>query len=457
MTVTELRQKHPRLIYQKYEWSVVDTDIVFQFHFLLEPGLQFTTILKYHSIPAERLAILDREIINNWALQIGMVESLSYWKTACPAELVIEAGYFNEDQLSFWLSLLQKGLSEFFFTNHINGWEKDFVRLTCSVPQNLGKIDKDIHQEKYFVPLGGGKDSVVTLELLKELQLPVTPLVLEAAEKTNELIEVAQLDSATLKITRTLDPQLATLNKQGYLNGHTPFSAMMSFVMTLASYLVDIKYIAVSNEFSANEGNTTYLGQLINHQYSKSLEYETLFREYCQKYLSNTIEYFSALRPIHELQIAYLFAHYPKYFPHFLSCNRGQKTSKWCGECPKCLFVFIMLSPWVAHEQLISIFGQDLLNKASLRPILDELTGVVECKSFECVGTRQETLFALFLTLKNSFVGFTQLPVLLSYAQAELLPKAQITEQQVDTFLHSMESNHFVPKQIFDYLKKKLS
>jgi hypothetical protein len=39
---------------------------------------------------------------------------------------------------------------------------------------------------------------------------------------------------------------------------------------------------------------------------------------------------------------------------------------------------------------MISIFGEDLLNKEELVQYFDELTGISENKPFECVGTIDE-------------------------------------------------------------------
>ena len=206
-----------------------------------------------------------------------------------------------------------------------------------------------------------------------------------------------------ITVFRVIDPRLLELNRQGFLNGHTPFSAYLAFLGILTASLFDFKFIAFSNERSSNEGNVKYKGKIINHQYSKSFEFEKKFREYTKKYLAKDMEYFSFLRPLYELQIAKIFAKYPKYFGVFLSCNEARKTrsgkqkptGKWCGKCSKCLFVYVILSPFIKPKTLEKIFRKNLLKDQSLAPLMDRLTGKRGFKPFECVGTPREVAAAL--------------------------------------------------------------
>ncbi len=450
----ELRRKHPRFRYLRSSFSHKGNALEIQFEYVLDPDIHFKTTLTFENLSAAQFAVLNPKVIENWIAHIGIVEGFSYWKAACSPQFIVEACHLNDEQLSFWKELLHKGMSEFFFINKINGWTDDFVQFSSTVAQPTLEIDQEVHTNRVIVPMGGGKDSVVTWEVMKEAQFPRSTLAINPTDQVKSLLQAAHPDEH-ITVLRTLDPKILDLNEAGYLNGHTPFSAMASFVSTLAAYLYDYTWVALSNEWSANEGNTTFLGQQINHQYSKTVEYEKNFREYCQKYLSTTIHYFSFLRPLHEIQIARLFAQFPQYFPLFLSCNRGQKTGKWCGECPKCLFVYTMLAPFVEHKELLSIFGSDLFEKADLQPILDELTGMVEVKSLECVGTREEMLIALGLILQKR-EGKGNLPVLLQHAKDTILKNQEESTQQVHTFLHQFQTEHFIPKEFIDLLKQKI-
>jgi hypothetical protein len=266
--------------------------------------------------------------------------------------------------------------------------------------------------------VGGGKDSVVTLELLRRAGKQIRPLIMNPRGATVECARVAGFPmDEVLVIRRTIDPVLLELNKQGYLNGHTPFSAMLAFYTLLAAKLSGIPNVALSNENSANE--STVLGTSVNHQYSKSLEFEDDFRDYigCSGECVvgstrgqmlptthcplSTFNYFSFLRPLSELQIAMLFSQFADYHDVFRSCNVGSKQDIWCGHCAKCLFAYIILSPFIEPARLNAIFGKPMLDDLTLQHEFRQLIGEAETKPFECVGTVSEVRQALSMALKR--------------------------------------------------------
>ena len=268
------------------------------------------------------------------------------------------------------------------------------------------------------MPIGGGKDSVVTLELLRRAGKRIRPLIMNPRGATIECTRVAGFTmDEVLVIRRTIDPKLLELNAQGYLNGHTPFSAMLAFYTMLASYLSGIPNVALSNENSANE--STVLGTTVNHQYSKSLEFENDFREYVRVRSAEmsgcagegacvpVFNYFSFLRPLSELQIAMLFSRFTQYHDVFRSCNVGSKQDIWCGHCAKCLFAYIILSPFIEPERLNTIFGKAMLDDLTLEHEFRQLVGMEETKPFECVGTVSEVRQALAMAVSRwYFFGY---------------------------------------------------
>jgi hypothetical protein len=166
--------------------------------------------------------------------------------------------------------------------------------------------------------------------------------------------------------------------------------------------LFDYRYVVVSNEKSSNYGNVEYLGEVVNHQWSKSLEFEKLFQDYTAKFVTKDISYFSLLRPLSELKIVEIFAKYRKYFSVFSSCNTnfrivGGTGRRWCGKCAKCIFVFSLLSAFVSKEEIAKIFGDNLYAKEENLPLFEELLGIRNFKPFECVGTPEEMKLAMYL------------------------------------------------------------
>ena len=406
-----------------------------RYHFRPTLEIPARPFFDWNNIPEVQLQAL--------AFQIGMTELVSYWKIACPKRVVVKPFALTESQKTFWKKLYYNGLGEFLYLNCISVSEHDLMQIESAGNQEFAKVELSL-LEKTLVPIGGGKDSVVTLECLRN-EMPVTPLIVNPRGATLNCVKTAGYkDDEFIVINRTLDPTMLKLNAEGYLNGHTPFSALLAFISILVAFGSRSKYIALSNENSANE--STVPGTNINHQYSKSIEFERDFRNYVAENLSKTVQYFSFLRPLSELQIAKLFSQCEAYHPVFRSCNVGSKTDSWCGHCPKCLFTWIILSPFLSREKLVAIFDKDLMADASLRPILEELNGTAAVKPFECVGTVEEVNACL------KAAGISTGSVTATFAK---VPEP-VEGPTVDEILSRFNTNHFLPEKFEQILKSRL-
>ena len=426
----DFRETYPTFVYEAYRYDVQPDGLHIVFSFRIGSDILFQPTA---TIPHRDFLRFDqpREVLDTLVFNIGMIELVSYWKCYCPPRVIVQCGTLSKSQQAFWKKIYYNGLGEFFYVNGITATMEDFMDLsaassqlsTFNVPKrNVRKFTFETGAQgcqrptgansqlssqakpvkNYLVPIGGGKDSVVTLELLRDTQ--PRPLIMNPRGATVGCIEAAgyTMDDV-LVIQRTIDPRLLELNRQGALNGHTPFSAMLAFYTLLAAQLSGIPNIALSNESSANE--STVAGTGINHQYSKSLEFENDFRTYVREHIGGGYNYFSFLRPLSELQIAMLFSRYTQYHDVFRSCNAGSKQDIWCGCCPKCLFAYIILSPFIAPERLNAIFGKAMLDDPAMQLYFDQLTGRAETKPFECVGTISEVHAALSLTLSRWYPG----------------------------------------------------
>lgn len=398
------------------------------FDFSLDDRYFFRPTLEIPSRPFFDWDNIPDEQLQSLAFQIGMTELVSYWKIACPKRVVVKPFSLTESQKIFWKKLYYNGLGEFLYLNSITVSEADLMEIECDGSQSFAKVDIPL-DEQTLVPVGGGKDSVVTLECLRK-EMPVIPLIVNPRGATLNCVKTAGYgENDFIVINRTLDPTMLKLNAEGYLNGHTPFSALLAFITVLVAFGSKSKYIALSNENSANE--STVPGTNINHQYSKSIEFERDFRNYVAANLNDNVQYFSFLRPLSELQIAKLFAQCEAYHPVFRSCNVGSKTDSWCGHCPKCLFTWIILSPFLSREKLTAIFGKDLLNDSTLRPIFEELNGTAPVKPFECVGTVEEVRACVEAAENHNFTA-------------------------VEAILNRFNSEHFLPEKFEQILKSRL-
>ena len=409
--VYELRNKYNEFRYKSYSISEDEDNIYLRYNFEITNLCEFNpsiTINKKHYIKEN----INTNIFKNLVFNLGLVELISYWKSTFSKNVIIECGHLNEEQINFFKKLYFNGLGELRYRNNIKIDYEDFMNITTAKEQI--DLEKDnTEYSDYIFPIGGGKDSNVTIELLNKSNNNLC-FIVNPKQTTLECAHISGFDSEhIIEVKRTIDNNLLELNKQGFINGHTPFSAMISFLSTLMGYLTHKKYIALSNEYSANESNID--GENINHQYSKSLEYENDFRDYSSKYLYTNTEYFSFLRPISEYQIAYLFSHFDKYHKVFKSCNVGLKTEpwQWCKNCAKCLFVYIILSPFLYKDKLIDIFDEDLFENKELLDLFIDLTGHGNLKPFDCVGTFYENRYAVSKTIQN--LNDKNLPYLLKY------------------------------------------
>lgn len=399
-----LRKEYPEFHYEGYQVSSTNDELRIEFFFRINGLAHFSPVSVFHFGNHKETFIrnyqANKAAADNIIFHIGLIELISYWKATCAPVINIHTHTLSSQQSDWWKKLYFNGLGEFFYINGIQISIEDFVEIRSS---GANTDIQSIHGigDGLLVPIGGGKDSAVTLELLKRDNKTLRPLIINPRGATIQTITAAGLDYGdSVTISRSIDPQLLRLNNLGYLNGHTPFSAMLAFYTLLASLLNGFKNIALSNESSANE--VTIPGTNINHQYSKSFEFEEDFRWYYNNFISASFNYFSFLRPLNELQIVSIFSKLENYHPVFRSCNVGSKTDSWCGKCSKCLFTSIMLSAFKGTDYANRIIGTDMLNDREMIPVFDELTGISNNKPFECVGTLEDVNVAMSMIALNA-------------------------------------------------------
>ena len=418
----KFRKEYPRFFYRGYSTEETLNELKITYTFEIEGLSEFTPTWIFPKNGNTQVKWNEDPLMKKMIFSLGMVELVSYWKITCSPQVVIEAGTLNEDQILWWKDLYFNGLGEFFYVNKITEADQEgFMEMVCALGEEVKehhdyakKQDTTGSEKGVLVPVGGGKDSAVTLELLKSADVPVFAYIINPRGATIHTTESADLDADhVISVHRTLDKRMLQLNKEGFLNGHTPFSALVAFSTVIAARMAGLSYIALSNESSANE--STVQGSTVNHQYSKSFKFETDFHRYQTDYLPGSAYYFSMLRPLSEFQIAKYFAKQKQYHAIFRSCNAGSKTDSWCGHCPKCLFVYFILSPFLSREEVKEIFGTDMLEDETMQSTMEQLVGIQEEKPFECVGSRDEINTALVMTIDRLEKDGEKLPYLLKY------------------------------------------
>lgn len=473
-----LRLKHPSIEYRAYHHKLTDDGLVITFSFHLEPDVDFAPTILIKGVTADQLTNVPRAELDFYCFSLGMTELVSYWKAACSPLIKVSCHNLTAEDLGWWQQLFQMGLGEFYYQNQIDftspehlRWEVQGQQLVPSVPSSKNPNGVAAHASApdlkpdsgVLIPIGGGKDSAVTLELLaKHWQGRRVGLAVNPTTATLHGAHAGNLETLCVVI-RDIDPVLLSLNQAGYLNGHTPFSAMVAWISCLVARLYQLPAIAVSNEQSSNEGNVMFHGIEVNHQYSKTLTFESSFQHYLASHTSNGPYYFSFLRPLYELQIAQLFSQHitidNPVLTSFRSCNRGQRQGIWCCDCPKCLFAYSMLYPFYPAEVMQKIFGQDLFDKLSLKPYALELLGFAQTKPFECVGTFEESRIAWWLAWHHTSAQNRKAGALLSEIFDERLatiPEAELRAKAEEVF-SNWSQNHALPKEYASLLQKALT
>jgi hypothetical protein len=249
------------------------------------------------------------------------------------------------------------------------------------------------------VLLGGGKDSLVSVEVLRASS---EPMVLFSVNPKKPILDCASVsDLPFVSVSRALDPNLFELNAAGAYNGHVPITAIVSLIAIAGAFVHGYDAVILSNERSADEGNLMHNGAEVNHQYSKTSEFERDLRSYVAEHISKRVSYLSLLRPLSELHIAQLMARTARYDDCFTSCNRAfqirptETPARWCCDCPKCRFTFLALATAMAPDRVVRIFGRNLLDDPSQLPGYEELVGLFANKPWECVGEIAESASAI--------------------------------------------------------------
>jgi hypothetical protein len=336
---------------------------------------------------------------------LGAVLGFSYFKVAAPPRYELDVEGVSEPARVFVAESLRHGLAEFAYRAGLPGLLDTEVLVTRALAEAAASGDMPVERlARPLAPVGGGKDSVVTVESLRLAGLDVTQFSVNPNAIMRRVAEAAELPF--LAARRTLDPALFDLNARGARNGHVPVTAMNSLIALAQSRLLGLGPVVMSNENSAAEATLIWDGEPVNHQWSKGLDAELLLASAVEAQTGERGAYFSLLRPFTELRIAAKFAQTDRYDRAIVSCNRAFRISGaepgWCGVCAKCQFVFLALSPFMPRERLVGIVGTDMFENADLADGFASLLGLDAHKPFECVGEEAESTVAMSLAARSS-------------------------------------------------------
>jgi UDP-N-acetyl-alpha-D-muramoyl-L-alanyl-L-glutamate epimerase len=379
------------------------------------------------------------------------VVGVSYFKAAIPRHLVCETGAPPPAAERLLSALYSEGLGEFAVVNELE---------QLPHPQFPRGVDWETVTERnpprsLLVPVGGGKDSAVAIEIARLSGLETALFSVGDALPISATANAAGLPRHL--VTRTIDPRLFELNTAGALNGHVPITAIVSCVALVVAATQGIDAVLMANERSASAGNFTWNGVEVNHQFSKSRRAERLLADAVGE-IEGAPRIFSILRPASELAIARAFARLDKYHAVFTSCNRvfqidpDKRLGSWCGDCDKCRFVSLILAPFLSPQQLTEIFGKDMLDDPSQYDGFALLTATGGEKPFECVGEVGECLAAISLLSDDpqwrDHANVKQLA-------AEVLSARPLSEDDISAHF-ALSDDHDIPDALIDPVRAVL-
>ncbi len=328
---------------------------------------------------------------------LHLVAGISYYKAGVPDHIEVATGALDAATADLLDALYRHGLGEFAYRNKLDlDGRIAFPRgdsNTIATPTLPLKGRELPHRT--LVPIGGGKDSLVVVEALKRIGVDATATWVGSSSLIAAV--AARTGMPMLNVGRELSPVLFEYNRAGAWNGHIPVTAINSAILACAAILYGFDSIAFANERSASAATLEYQGRQVNHQWSKGWDFERTLAAWLRTHVAADLDFFSLLRPFSELAVTRAFAKSgAAYFDVFSSCNRNfrilgpKPTDRWCGQCPKCHFVFLALAPFLPKPRLLMIFGRNLLDDESLAPGFDALIEYRHHKPFECVGEGAE-------------------------------------------------------------------
>ena len=397
----------------------------------------------------------QREAAAQRALRLlHLIAGVSYYKAAVPSGIRIDDYSIDAETAALLEDVYRNGLGEFAYRNGLDLRGKIRFPVAASNASPAPTLNLCPHA---LVAIGGGKDSLVSIEALRAEGVEQTVTWIGGSQRIAAC--AAHTGLPTLNIGRQLAPQLFDFNRQGAWNGHIPVTAVNSAIMAFAAVVLGVDQVVFSNERSASYGSMIPGTGEVNHQWSKGWAFESAFGGYLQTHVAADLQYYSLLRPLSELAVARQFAKTDRYDAHFSSCNRNfhilgeRPTSRWCGVCPKCHFVFLALAPFLPKLRLVGIVGRNLLDDAAQQAGYDALLEYGDHKPFECVGEGRESRAAMATLAQRAE---WREDVLVKRFANQIAPQLDAGEWVIEPLL-ALSNEHRIPAALWERLRVRFA
>ncbi|MFO0759696.1 MAG: hypothetical protein U0359_24620 [Byssovorax sp.] len=382
------------------------------------------------------------------AFTLGLALISYVFVVYCPPEIRVRAAYLSDEQIDFWQSIFVGGLMEHFYVHQIP-FQGLRIVADAAPSERVPLFALPVPDEKrVLVALGGGKDSALLVEMLREAGAQIAgsyyedyPRETEALAVLAAFFEAARTEQLHI-VSQDLvsDPELLAAARHDDVHDYTFYPIFYALSAVLVARMHGYRYIAVGNERSANFGNAEHQGHPVNHQYEKSFGFERRLSAYIERWLAPEVRYFSGLMHLWEIQIVERFVRYPQYFPVLLSCNQPRDRT-WCRGCAKCAVTYLLLSAFLPPAEAAQILGGDLFADEALAVHFDAILGIAGDKPLECVCTREEGILAARLAGERYRDAGVALPPYL--ARAIEATRAEAID--AEALLHGYNEENLLP------------
>jgi UDP-N-acetyl-alpha-D-muramoyl-L-alanyl-L-glutamate epimerase len=392
-----LREEYPVFRIEDASADLSPQGVTLRFSFTAGP-LRFRPSVQLTGLNPEEAARVTAPTARRVVRALAIVEAFSYWKALCSPVIEVTLPAPDAEELDWWRAFWPGAMGEFFYRNQIDYTAADFlvIRGPAAAPERLAGA-ADGADGAPLVLFSGGKDSLALARIAAAARgaAPVDFFLYNPDARLRGMTEPLAAGGRVLEARRAILPELLRLNAAGHPNGHTPFSAYLAFAAMLTGYLRGSGPVVAGNSRSDDEPNVpSYLGRPVNHQWTKSYEFETAIGAYRDRWLPGTPGYSSPLRPLYELQIIASLSGDVDAYLRTASCNRA-RAGAWCRSCAKCAWVFLATAALFGHDLAIRKIGADMFADPALAGVYQEMAGLTGTKPFECTGTEGEVRAAI--------------------------------------------------------------
>lgn len=322
--------------------------------------------------------------------RLGLMEALSYWKAFLSPILRIEAFPFVYGEIEWWQRFLALSMAEFCYRNNVPLLTPEMLDLQGMVTsQTLAQGDENTDPGRVLTMFSGGKDSLVAALLAAQAGLTQDFFFYNPAPVQYEShLKNLGGQGTVLTLDRKILPALLELNRLGAPNGHTPYSAYLGLSAVILAISHGIGLVCAGNTRSDDDPNLRDQGLDVNHQWTKSLDFELELNRLLSILGISEVQYFSILRPFYELQVIKVMLNNSSALSHIQSCNRVRRG--YCLRCAKCAWIGLALSVSVSNDEARLLMNGDVFGHDQAESLFRSMAGLEGTKPFECTGSEVE-------------------------------------------------------------------